>query len=389
MVEIIFRKAIVMVVMIIAISAVSCRKEDSIINSTSTQVTQGEEGEIKGFFLLNEGNLGSNKASLDYFNYTTGSYSKNIYAERNPNVASELGDVGNDIKIWGSRLYIVVNGSNLVEVMSVDDAQHIGAVSIPNCRYVAFSGAYAYVSSYAGEVELNDPNARRGYVAKIDTATLDIVSTCDVGYQPEELVVVDDRLYVANSGGYMAPDYDNTISVIDLDSFTTVDQIEVAINLHRIVCDDYGKLWVSSRGNYSDIASKIFSVEISTSEVVEYPLLAASNMTIVGDSLYMCSGEYNSLSTSTTVSYALVDVSTGRTVTRNFVDESISANITVPYGIAVNPSNREIFITDAGDYVTPGKLYCFDKDGELKWSVTTGDIPAHIAFTTTALEPLD
>ena len=35
-------------------------------------------GEIKGFFLLNEGNMGSNKASLDYYDYETGVYTRNI-----------------------------------------------------------------------------------------------------------------------------------------------------------------------------------------------------------------------------------------------------------------------------------------------------------------------
>ncbi|MCQ2148058.1 MAG: YncE family protein, partial [Bacteroidales bacterium] len=56
------------------------------------------------------------------------------------------------------------------------------------------------------------------------------------------------------------------------------------------------------------------------------------------------------------------------------------AKIDVPYGLAVNPITGEIYVTDAGDYVTPGTLYCFDGSGKLKWSVTTGDIPAHIAF---------
>ena len=49
-----------------------------------------------------------------------------------------------------------------------------------------------------------------------------------------------------------------------------------------------------------------------------------------------------------------------------------------------------IYITDAGDYVSPGKLYCIDKDGVTKFTVTTGDIPAHFAFefkTTTIIKP--
>ncbi|MFV0364888.1 MAG: DUF5074 domain-containing protein [Mangrovibacterium sp.] len=67
----------------------SSREEgDEIIMSDNSNVTDGNDElkSVAGFYLLNEGNMGSNKASLDYFDYETGNYSKNIYAERNPNV---------------------------------------------------------------------------------------------------------------------------------------------------------------------------------------------------------------------------------------------------------------------------------------------------------------
>ncbi|MFR9620262.1 MAG: DUF5074 domain-containing protein [Rikenellaceae bacterium] len=370
---------IAVVLFLISVFA-SCHQADTIVGSTSSVVTDGQDGEIKGFFLLNEGNYGSNKATLDYFDYTTGVYHKNIFAERNPMVVSELGDVGNDIKIWGDRLFAVINASNLVEVMDVETAEHITAVSIPNCRYIAFCDNYAYVSSYAGAVEL-DPNARKGYVAKIDLDTFEIVAECTVGYQPEELVVVGERLYVANSGGYMSPNYDSTVSVVDLNSFEVVGEIEVAINLHRMRGDDYGKLWISSRGDYSDTPSMTYTIDTATDEVTQYPLLSNTNMALSGDNLYICSSEYSKAYDSYTMSYALVDAESGRTISRNFVDEAILDKIVVPYGIAVNPYNNEIFITDAGDYVTPGKVYCFDAEGNYKWDATTGDVPAHIVFT--------
>ncbi len=370
--------------LLIIIATVSCRKEQIVINSTSTGVTEGVESEIKGFFLLNEGNMGSNKATLDYFDYSTGVYSKNIFAERNPMVAYELGDVGNDLKVWGGRLYAVINCSNLVEVMDLSSAEHIGAVSIPNCRYITFEGGYLYVSSYAGEVEVNNPNARLGYVAKVDSATLEVVATCDVGYQPEEMVVVDGRLYVANSGGYMAPNYDNRVSIIDLDTFSLIQHIEVAENLHHLECDSQGFIWIASRGNYSDVPSMTYLFDPSTQSVVGEFDIPNSNMTIAGDSLYVIS---NSIESSTT-SYAIINTSTRSVVNRSFIDSSVESKISIPYGIAVNPISGEIFITDAGNYVTPGVLYCFDKEGAYKWSTVTGDIPASIAFTRTELQPI-
>ena len=374
---------------IAAVTLSACRKEEQIVPSTSTSVTEGEMGEIKGFFLLNEGNMGSNKSTLDYFDYETGVYTKNIYAERNPGVVKELGDVGNDIQIYGNKLYAVINCSHFVEVMDVRTAKHITQISIPNCRYIVFKDRYAYVSSYAGPVQI-DPNARLGYVAKVDTVTLSVVGTCTVGYQPDEMVIVGNRLYVANSGGYRVPNYDRTVSVIDLDTFEEIKKIDVAINLHRLELDKYGQIWVSSRGDYYHVPSKTFVIDSRTDEVTDVlKLLPNSEMTVCGDSLYVYSTEWSYHTQSNTISYAIVNVRTRKVVTRNFITDGTERGIVIPYGVAVNPQTHEIFVTDAKDYVTPGTLYCFNPDGTKKWSVETGDIPAHIVFTRKKLRPLE
>ena len=363
----------------------SCRKEEEIIKSTTTDVGGKKDNDIKGFFLLNEGNMGSNKASLDYYDYTTGHYHKNIYAERNPGVVKELGDVGNDIQIYGDKLYAVINCSHFIEVMDVNTAKHIDVVSIPNCRYIAFKDKYAYISSYAGPVQLGDD--RLGLVAKVDTATLEIVDSCIVGRQPDELVVVGDKLYVANSGGYTANNYDNTVSVIDLNNFEEIKKIEVAINLHRLELDRFGYLWVSSRGDYYDTPSKTFVIDSKTDEVVqEFALLPNSDMTICGDSLYVYSAEYSKKHETNTVTYAIVNTKTREIVSRSLIKDGSDKDIEIPYSISVNPKTKEFFVTDAKDYVTPGKLHCYSPEGKLKWSVITGDIPAHIVFTSKVLE---
>lgn len=374
-------KKLNILIMLFLIIFFACRKEEGIIKSTDNQVSQGDNiSGIKGFFLLNEGNMGSNKSTLDYFDYKTGVYTKNIYAERNPGVVKELGDVGNDIQIYGSKLYAVINCSNFVEVMDVKTAKHITQISIPNCRYIVFNKGYAYVSSYAGPVKI-DPNARLGYVAKVDTLTNKVIAECVVGYQPEEMVIVDNKLYVANSGGYRVPNYDKTVSVIDLNTFKVIETIDVAINLHRLELDNYGKIWVSSRGDYYTIPSKTYVIDSKTNKVTDSLDLANGNMTLCRDSLYIYSNEWSYVTNSWTVSYAIVNTKTKEIVTKNFITDGTDKQITTPYGIAVNPNTGEFFITDAKDYVTPGTLYCFTPDGKKKWQITTGDIPAHIVFT--------
>ena len=46
----------------------------------------------------------------------------------------------------------------------------------------------------------------------------------------------------------------------------------------------------------------------------------------------------------------------------------------------MNPITKDIYVTDARNYVNPGYLYCFGSDGVQKWKVRTGDIPAHFIF---------
>lgn len=365
-----------------AVLVASCRgDEEVLVPSTWTQVAAPTHPEsVTGFYLLNEGNMGSNKCTLDFFDCSTGYYRQNIYAETNPNVVLELGDVGNDIQTYGSKLYAVINCSNFVEVMDKANARHIGTITIPNCRNIVFHEGYAYVSSYAGPVQI-DPNARLGYVAKVDTATLEVVGECTVGYQPEEMAVVGNKLYVANSGGYRVPDYDRTVSVVDLNTFTETKQIDVAPNLHRIKADGHGQLWVSSRGDYYDNGSDLFVIDTRTDEVVDTLGVAVSEMCIDGGTLYVLGAEYSyTASDGWAVSYAKIDTDTRTVVSHNFITDGTDKEITMPYGLAVNPETKEIYVTDAKSYVVRGTLYCFTPDGRKKWSVTTGDVPAHFAF---------
>jgi hypothetical protein len=378
---------IVMLLLYACCTAVQgCRKMEEIVPSANTPVTPGYNAKnIQGIYLLNEGNMGSNKASLDYFDYQSGTYYKNIFPSINPTVSRELGDVGNDIKIYGGKIYAIINCSNYLEVMDAATAKHITAISIPNCRYLAFHGGYAYVTSYAGPVSIN-PNARKGYVAKIDTTSLAITDTLTVGYQPEQMVSAGNKMYVANSGGYMAPNYDRTVSVINLNSFKIENTIDVAINLHAMQADSYGNVYVSSSGDYNSTGSDIYVINTASGSVTGRLGIACSEMTLCGDSLYVLGNAYSYATGKHTPSYEIYNIKTKQKSGGNFITDGTDSKIKTPYGIAVNPETREIFVTDAGDYVTPGTLYCFTPAGVMKWSATTGDIPAHIAFTKSRLQ---
>lgn len=135
---------------LIALSTLfACQQDDSFVEEEEIQVIKPEFTDIKGFYLLNEGNMGTNKASIDFFDYETGTYRRNIFQSANPTIVKALGDVGNDIKIYGNKLYAVINVSNIIEVMDVKTAKLIGTIPLINCRYITFDNGKAYASSYA------------------------------------------------------------------------------------------------------------------------------------------------------------------------------------------------------------------------------------------------
>jgi lipoprotein len=370
----------------------SCREDEHIVVS-DVQIIRDKidpNSKIAGMYLVNEGNMGSNKCTLDFLDYTEGIYMRNIYPERNPTVVKELGDVGNDVQIYGNKLYIIVNCSNKVEVLDARTGVRIKQIEIPNCRYICFRREHAYVSSYVAGV-LIDPNAPLGAVFKIDTASLQVVDKVTVGYQPEEMVVLGDYLYVANSGGYRVPYYDNTVSVVEFEGFRQEQQIVVGLNLHRIKADKYGKLWVSSRGNYNDIYSPYGSVpsnlfvldkrvgynEMIVTDTINVP---CSNMAIHGDSLYLYSHDYDNITQQSTLTYGIINIKTKKVVSKNFITDGTEKEIKMPYGISIHPETGDIYVTDAKNYVSTGTLSCYNKEGKRKWRVSTGDIPAHMVY---------
>ena len=365
----------------------SCREDFYIIPSQKQDTgVAPTRGNILGMYVLNEGNMGSNKASIDFLdldeNKPTVHYLRNIYSERNPNVVKELGDVGNDIKIYGSKLWIVVNVSNKVEVATADSCKRITQINIPNCRYLAFKDGFAYVSSYVGPVKF-DKDAPLGMVYKVDTVDFKKKDSVVVGYQPEELCIVDNKLYVANSGGYRAPNYDHTLSEIDLATFKEIRKIKVGLNPHHCQVDHYGQIWVTSRGNYKDVPSRIYRLYKGRNqlyEVMDSIDTPVSGLSIVGDSLYYYGTAWNNATATNNISYGLINVRTHKIIDTNLFSAPQLKAITMPYGIIVNPVERDFYLMDAKNYVSSGSLLHFKSDGTFDWSVQTGDIPGHATF---------
>lgn len=366
----------ILLLLLVLTAIIGCRREVGVIPPETTQVMPaGSYGAGADFYLLNEGNMGSNHCSMDFFDHQQGTYALNIYGSVNPAATLGLGDVGNDIQVYGGKLYVVVNESDKVEVLDKYTAVKLCQISIENCRSLAFWKGKVFITSY------------KGFVGVVDTlklqngaGTVSLDSKIAVGREPEGLAVAGDRLYVANSGGYSPPIYDNRVSVIDLPGETVSRSIELDINLGDVQADNYGHIIVSARGDYGAIAPSFFVLNAVTGDLLKHVEIPVGNFTIKDSLMYLFTSPYDYGGGKNQITYETYNLKTLHPANKSFLSDKAAAKIKSPYALAVDPESDKILLSDAGDHISPGNLYWINKDGAVSWQVQTGEIPGHIAF---------
>lgn len=347
--------------------ATSCKKDDKAPDKVPVAT--------QGVYVLNEGGVNQNNATLGYYDYASNRVSLRVFGAAN--AGETLGDVGNDVQIYGSKMYIVLNNSNLIQVVEAKTAKKIktinmiieGVKTLP--RSIAFAKGKAFVSTYNDKV----------YV--IDTASLAIVKAIPVGRDPEGLVVVGDKLYVANSGGlgYLTgEDFDKTVSVIDLNTLTEIKKIEVAPNLQNIVADKYGDVYVISAGNYADKQPDLLVIDSKTDAVKKNFDIPATSIAIHNDVAYIYKANYSYALNAYEKGYLTLNIQNETVISEKFIADDKDKEIIMPYALAVDPISGDVFIADAKDFQNPGMVYCFDQSGKKKYSFNAGVIPGGIAF---------
>lgn len=211
----------------------------ALFNFTSCTMVENEieeeEGEFAhGTFISNEGAWGASNASVSFIS-DEGELKNNIFKTANGRV---LGDVLQSITFEGANAFLVLNTSNKVEVVTVNDFKEVGVVTdLDAPRYIAFGDKKVYVTQWGGT----------GSVAVVNLATLTKEKEIEVGAGPEGIVYVNNEIWVANSGGWGT---DNTISVID----DVTQELSSTITLSgddpkNFVVDAEGDVWVLCSGH--------------------------------------------------------------------------------------------------------------------------------------------
>lgn len=333
----------------------SCKKDDRI--NTEPEVPKAER---KGLYVLCEGLFNANNSTLAYYNYGDQKLVTDQFSKVN---GRGLGDTGIDIQVYGSKMYVTVNVSSTLEVINAQTGASIKKIDLKNNgvgrqpRYVVFNKNKAFISNYDGTV------------AMLDTTSLAVEQYIKVGRNPEQMAISNGKLYVANSGGLDYPNYDNTVSVIDLTTLKEIQKITVVENPRGLAADAYGDVYVLSTGNYGDVKPSLSTIDSKTDVVKTAVAFSGGNMVINGDRAYISASGGK---------VKVFNVKTEKLETENFISDG--TKVTTMYGLAVDNLTGEVFVADAKNYTTSGEVFCFDKDGKKKYSITVGINPNNIVF---------
>lgn len=321
-----------------------------------------EKSELNnGILILNEGLYQNNNSSLSFYNLLSEEVENDFFIGLNE---QGLGDVGNDIERYGGKIYIVMNNSHTVHVLSAFSGDLISTISMVNGsvgrspRSIEFYQNKAYVCSFDGSL------------VQIDTGSLMIENEIQLGRNPDGIARVGQKLYVTNSGGLDYPNYDSTISVIDIPSFEEIKRISCGINPGAIVADGQGDLYFIRRGNYGTIPSRLFKIDSSIDSVVsELENVDVNLVHYANDKLYLgyedhsggfpIIGLYNSL-TEIIENPSFIDLSQMNTL----------------YGIDVDILNQRIYLMEANNYSSSGDVLIYDIDGNYLKKFGVGYLPS-------------
>jgi YVTN family beta-propeller protein len=321
--------------------ATSCEKENS----------ENEQNYLNGFFITNEGAYGASNGSVSFYDYDEDSVSNEVFYNANGRF---IGDVVMSIEHYDNKSFIVANGSNKIEVVHTKRFQELGTViDLEGPRYSVAANNKLFVTQW-GE---------SGSVKVVDPATFNVVNTISVGTGPEVIINHDDKLLVANGGGYMV---DSTLSVIDPQTETVVETVELAHNPKDIVVDASNNVWVLCYGyiQYGDdfsivkeTPSKLFQLD-----GVSYEILKEIK---ISDNQHP---QFLEISKDLQTIYYGGGFGFNGIFSLSIDDDAVPGQAFISafaYGFKVNPETGNIIVLTAPSFEEPGNMTRYNQQGEV------------------------
>ncbi len=333
---------------LLGLSLTACEKD----KATDTTGTFANAEAI----VLNEGNFGSNDASLSALDITHSAIENSWFEKAN---GRGLGNQAQDIVRYNGKLYVTVTESNTLEAIDPATGAAIQkSMGSLKPRHIATDGGKLYISCY------NPP-----CVVRVDAATLAIEDTCILGaFKPEGIAIAQGKAFVASAynDSYQ---YDNKVYVVPLAEFpdTAKNTVTVGTNNNKVEKINDSKVILSYVGNYGDIPSGAAIIDAATLAVTPVGH-GLTKMTVYNGKVYGYDAPYGG-----TPSWVVINAD------GTVEDFPFAVPLASPYALAVNPANGDFIITEA-DYGISGDIHCFRPDGTLRFKLEAGTYPGKVVF---------
>ncbi len=313
----------------------------------------------QGIYILNEGSVTFNNASLSLYAPDSGFTENNIFEKVN---GVPLGDIGQSMQIYGDNMFIVVNNSGKVYITDKNTAEFKGKITgLTSPRYIAIANnELAYISDlYDSLITIFNPG------------TFEKTGSIHLGRTSEQLLIKDGYLYVISWS------FDRMLSKIDIATNEVVHSLNVGLQPQSMVEDINGMLWILCDGGYAGNPAghehpRLVCVNPASMEIMknhEFPMsnypLSDLCMNAAGDQLYFINKDVYSLS--------IYDTQ----LPNEPLLEQGSKNI---YSIGIHPGSNNIYIGDAATYVQQGMVFRYDEFANLLDSFYVGINPGFFGF---------
>ena len=339
-------KRIPIIVLFLAL-IVSCKKNEE---PTGGSFLAGD-----GVFLINEGNFMGGNGSLSYYSYDSSKIYNDLFTEVN---GRPLGDVPNSMEVYGDVAFIVVNNSGKIEVIKKSTLQSVtsitGLISPRNIGMINSSKAYV-TSMYSDSLIILNLN------------NLTVSGYVNIRRSSESIVISGDKAFVASWVG------GNEVMVINTLTDEVTDSVVVGVEPESMVIDKNNMLWVLCNGGWMrENFAELDGINTMTNTIekhIVFPTIQASPGCLRidggGETLYYLENGVRRMS---------------------IASQELPAEPLIPqsgtyfYKLGINPSNGDIFVTDAVDYQQNGHLLYYNSTGALVSDQLADIIPGSMCF---------
>jgi hypothetical protein len=288
--------------------------------------------ELFGLYVLSEGTMGSGNGQLAYFNYdaATGKYVRNE-EKRFRNYA----ETPNDLILYGSKMYCAITGTGLtggvVRVINPFTGETLHDITLTResatlqPRRLTAQGGKVYVTLYPGGM------------AQIDTASYAAGVIPLGGTYPEGLCIAGPSLYVCNSGQGGG----NTVSVVNMATFTETETITVPYNPVNILNAGNGELYLNTASVWTGAAAgspaNLHVLQTASRQIVHTFDLAVESIAAGNNCVYGAATDWDDYSG------ILKKISLPNRTVSDFT--TASSTLMFAYKLSVNPVTGEVFLT--------------------------------------------